>query len=46
LEDTFENNPEARLNLQAMRLGDNVGDGAVTADDMQRDLFQDAESTF
>jgi hypothetical protein len=46
LEETMEDNPEARLKYQAMRLGDNFGDGPLTVDDMQKDLFQSGENPF
>jgi hypothetical protein len=41
-----EENPEACLKYQAIRLGDNFGDGPMTVDDTQRDLFQDGENLF
>jgi hypothetical protein len=46
LEETFEDNPEARLKYQAMRLGDSFGDGPVTVDDLQKNLFEKSEAPF
>jgi hypothetical protein len=42
----FDDNLEAGFNHQAMYLGDNFGDGPVTPDDIQKDLFQDRENPF
>lgn len=46
LEEILEDNMEARLKLMAMRVGDNVGDGSVSLDDLQDGLFPDSDDPF
>jgi hypothetical protein len=41
-----ENVFKARLEPRSMRLGDNFGDGPVTPDDLQDDLFRRSENPF
>lgn len=46
LEETFEEDSEARLKHQAMVAGDNTGNGPVTPDDLQDDLFHTSKNPF
>jgi hypothetical protein len=46
LEETFEDNSEARLKYQAMCPGDNTGDGPASPKDLQEDLFNRSENSF
>ena len=46
LEESLEDNTEARLKLMAMRVGDNVGEGPASPDDLQEGLFRGSDEPF